>query len=138
MSELISTKEKIVRSRDVVVPMAARAIALCEGCPMAKFCKVEGTGDCPPPEVLESAAADYTPVSYKNQLMDDSVNTVMANLKPKPIIKPPQKPVAPKPVKKPVQNKPRPQPIRGETVVDAIAEAIIAGLGMTAVTSATK
>ena len=147
MSEFINNQEKSSKRPLVAPPMAMRAIALCEGCPMAKFCSVKGSGDCPPPEVLEVAsggdfdAAETT--SYKNQLLDNSQNVVMANLKRKPAPVPEKvaKPPTPKPVKKPAPKpapKQRPHNRTGEKLIDCIAENILSALGMTAVGAATS
>lgn len=80
MSERMKTLE---RPTTVSAPaMAARAVALCEGCPMARFCVTKSTGECPPevvvPEVVEK-------VSYRDALQDEGQSMVMASMQIKPI-----------------------------------------------------
>ena len=55
MSELlIKDPEMLLPSKQAVrSEIASRAVALCEGCPMAKFCASKNTGKCPPPEIKQ-------------------------------------------------------------------------------------
>lgn len=68
MSELLLNKE---RNRPVVRPRELGAVA-CAGCPFAELgCPKQGSGDCPPPEVIEAKQA--APL-----LEDDRFSTVWA------------------------------------------------------------
>jgi|GEM_PF-840129 len=93
----MNTKE-VIRERtnlSVAPPMAARAVAICEGCPLAKFCATKAVSPCESPQVrtlqIEHLGGDYggssldKPVefSYRKQLMDDTVPFVMADLRKK-------------------------------------------------------
>jgi len=73
------------------LPMAARAVALCEGCPMAKFCVTKEASPCETPQVrqvhIESGGGGYgemidKPIreSYLEDLFDPTKLTVMAEL----------------------------------------------------------
>lgn len=55
MSELlIKDPEMLLPSKQAVrSEIASRAVALCEGCPMAKLCASKNTGKCPPPEIKQ-------------------------------------------------------------------------------------
>lgn len=101
MSEMLMKEPEMLlpRKQAVQSEIASRAVALCEGCPMAKLCASKNTGKCPPPEVkqqmLESidigdGGANTAPVSYRKQLLDDSIPSVMAQLTPKPVVKKPE------------------------------------------------
>lgn len=85
-TELLKTKE-LRTAPNANAPMAARAVALCEGCPMARFCTAKGSGDCPPngsgnEKVFGSQAESRA--SYMSDLYDDSVGFVgMNKIKPK-------------------------------------------------------
>ena len=87
MSERIITREIDTSTPQALPSMAARAVALCEGCPMAKFCTTKQPGNCPP-EVLQfdgfvEQARDMPerPKSYLKDLLDDSKPVVMATPK---------------------------------------------------------
>lgn len=103
-------------------PMAARAVALCEGCPMAKFCVVKSVAPCETTTVremhIEAGGGGYDglmldkPVrtSYRDDLLDPSKNLVMAELqklqKPKEMV---QLPPTPRPPVSVVSMKKKPQ-----------------------------
>lgn len=113
------------------IAMAARAVSLCEGCPMAKFCVVKEVAPCETPQVkqmhIESGEDSYgamldKPVreSYLEDLFDPIKLTVMAELQKKKeqqqlqskLLAPTAKPAL-QPVKKAEQSKPpRPVPVR--------------------------
>lgn len=90
MSEaLVHSQEKprvVLRAQPEI---ASRAVALCEGCPMAKFCATKSTGDCPPPvvkremlEMVRDSGPEALPqASYRTQLLDDSIPSVTATLR---------------------------------------------------------
>lgn len=130
----MNSKERLIRPRDFSAkePMAARAVALCEGCPMAKFCVVKTVAPCETISVremhIEAGGGGYDgsmpdkPVrtSYRDDLLnpDPSKNLVMAELqrlrKPKEVIQPPPTPRSPVPV---VSLKRKPQtPLRPPVV----------------------
>lgn len=145
MSELlIKDPEMLLPSKQAVrSEIASRAVALCEGCPMAKLCASKNTGKCPPPEIkqqmLESidigdGGANTAPVSYRKQLLDDSIPSVMAQLTPKPVVKKPEiRPshlplpkAAPRPApmaKLPERRQP-PRPMRQQNDMSAIGRAV--------------
>ena len=93
----MSTMEILRERRDVATaqPMAARAVALCEGCPLAKFCATKAVAPCETPQArtqqVEISGGDFgggsldKPVvtSYRAQLMDDKIPFVMADLQKK-------------------------------------------------------
>ncbi len=103
MSEHLKTRE--IQPATISQPLAARAVALCEGCPMAKFCVTERPGECPPDirqfdgSVEQPMTMSQPPKSYRKQLRDDSQLVVMAT--PRKVEQPPglQVPV-PKPTHK--------------------------------------
>lgn len=111
-------KEKLTPPKEPVVaaPMAARAVALCEGCPMAKFCAIKAVAPCETPVEqavqIESAGGGYDgamldkPVqtSYRKELMDDTQPFVMANLQKK-------KESPPKPKQAPMRPAPKPHAV---------------------------
>lgn len=100
------TQEKLSSRRETTatVPMASRAVALCEGCPIAKFCVIKQVAPCETSvqreTQIESGGGDYSgglldkPVtvqaSYRRELMDDKIPFVMANLQKKKDIAPSQ------------------------------------------------
>jgi len=110
----MNSKEKLSRPRDIhaAEPMAARAVALCEGCPMAKFCVVKTVAPCETTAVkqmhIEAGGGGYdgpmldkpVRISYRDDLLnpDPSKNLVMAELqklqKPKEIVRPQPQPVS--------------------------------------------
>ena len=88
--------EKLIEQKKPVpqIPMAARAVALCEGCPMAKFCVVKDVAPCETTAVKEmhiDASGGYDsptidkPIrtSYRGDLFDPAKLTVMAELQKK-------------------------------------------------------
>ena len=80
MSERTKTLE---RPTTMAAPaMAARAVALCEGCPMARFCVTKNSGECPPEVVAPETDQS---VSYRDALQDDGRPVVMANLQIRPL-----------------------------------------------------
>lgn len=123
MSEVTTISREGVRRPVVVAPdIAARAVALCEGCPMAKFCMTKNTGDCLPQvkqQMIErpiDGGGVPAPIrSYRKDLLDDSVPVVMANLQKKPQPKRPEpRPThlplpkaVPKPTIKPLEKRER-------------------------------
>lgn len=137
MSERIATKEK--QSAVMGQPIAMRAVALCEGCPMAALCAGEATQTCP-----SGYASAYTqvergrdtlPKSYLKELLDDSLPIVRATPRP---IQSPQLPRRPptKPQKaaqeitisrQPRKNKQLP---KGETMADILADMMVDMLGV--------
>lgn len=144
MKERLAVRKKL----PVAVPMAARAVAICEGCPMAKFCAVKDANLCPSPEAAvggeyATASLDLPKLSYRKELMDDDVPFVAAKLQPAslpkpmpkqaprlqaapslsmpPVAKPKQVPM-PRVVKKPIEVPRRPD---GETVGDILADIMI-------------
>lgn len=119
----------------VVRPIAARAVAICEGCPMANFCKKQDAGDCPDSVEYTGTDTVSTPVkaSYRRELMDDTVPFVGAQLRQRPPEASKQKPPASRP-------KPTPPPARRparsrESLPEAVAEALLVALGMRAVSA---
>lgn len=87
--------ERIVRRRPrIAEPLSARAVALCEGCPMAALCASMAVAPCetvtPRVEHIEQDG-DYVaygrdkPVvrSYRNELMNDAMPIVMADIRKK-------------------------------------------------------
>lgn len=111
----LTTKERLPLQREkaAAAPMAARAVALCEGCPMAKFCVIKEVAPCETPlqrgEQIESGGGESggsaldkplpPRTSYREALMDDSVPFVMANLqKKKETALPRPQPAPPRPV----------------------------------------
>jgi hypothetical protein len=97
MNETLTKERLPLKPRPMTTePMAARAVALCEGCPMAKFCAIKTVAPCETPVQRETqieSGGDYSggsldkPVavqmSYRRELMDDRVPFVMANLQKK-------------------------------------------------------
>ena len=74
------------------LPMAARAIGICEGCPVAQFCVVKAVAPCETPAVkemhIDAAGGGYdgstldkpVQMSYRKELKDDGIDIVMANM----------------------------------------------------------
>lgn len=137
MKERLAERKKPTPAK----PMAARAVSLCEGCPMVKFCVVKDTGVCPSPEVAMGGGdcAVAPKVSYRKELMDDSIDTVMAKLQPasapKPKALPPRAIARPKPAPQPaaiprsatkpkaIERAPRRQ--AGESMPDVLADILL-------------
>jgi hypothetical protein len=108
----MNSKERLLKPRDLnaMEPMAARAVALCEGCPVAKFCVIKAVAPCETPvqqeAQIESGGGGYEgpvldkPVrtSYRNELFDMSKKLVMAEVqklqKPKEIARPKPQPIS--------------------------------------------
>lgn len=160
----MKTKEQLrtPRDLDVAVPMAARAVALCEGCPMAKFCAVRVVAPCETPqernEQIDAGGGGYEAVaqqpempvrrSYRNELMDDSLPLVMAKLQkkkePLPVFRPPAvkkaeavthavaKPRPAVPPRKPTPPRPR-RETAGEGTGDILADIMLSMLSVRAV-----
>lgn len=137
MSEVTTISREVVRKPVAVAPnIAARAVALCEGCPMAKFCMTKNTGDCPPPQVKQQmieraidGGGEPAPIrSYRKELLDDSVPVVMANLQKKPQPKRPEpRPThlpLPKAVPKPTIKSPEKRERRPRRVAESNMTAI--------------
>ena len=107
-------KERLIsRNLRAVTPLATRAVALCEGCPMAKFCAIKTISPC------ETASAQQTRIesggeyegiiapslpkrSYKEELMNDAIPIVMADLQKKKELPVPPTPKLPLSVKSPL------------------------------------
>lgn len=120
----MNTKEILRKPGDMTAaaPMAARAVALCEGCPTAKFCAVKTIAPCETPEVktvrieagggYEDSSLDKPiQTSYRKELFDPSQEFVMANLqKKKEIHLPASKPIPPRPAAVPAVVKPIARP----------------------------
>lgn len=129
-------KEKLVvaNAQKVAAPMAARAVGLCEGCPMARFCKKRGSENCPSPAELASAGANELrsiKTSYRRELMDDSVPFVRAEVRPKaPSSAVKTSFVNKQPPKKPPTSLGR--RANKESLPEIVAEALIISLGMRA------
>lgn len=123
-------------------PMAARAVALCEGCPMQMFCQTRGSGDCPPERSgYDGGAADNPPkLSYLDELADDSIGTVIAQLAPKqkPPVKKPTKAVIKKPdtKKPPKKDKIKPTPQSHESFLGLAADVVLAMFGISSINAA--
>ncbi len=87
MSERGITHEIGAPTTKALPSMAARAVALCEGCPMAKFCTTKQPGNCPPEiqqfDGIVEQAQDMPerPKSYLKDLLDDRKPVVMATPK---------------------------------------------------------
>ena len=87
MSERVMAHEMGVPAAKALPSMAARAVALCEGCPMAKFCTTKQPGSCHPEiqqhdGILEQVAdVPERPRSYLKELLDDNKPVVMATPK---------------------------------------------------------
>lgn len=93
----MNTKERLMKPLETSAraPMAARAVALCEGCPMAKFCVIKTVAPCETrvqqEAHIESGGGDFgganldKPVrtSYRDDLMDPLKPVVMAELQKK-------------------------------------------------------
>ena len=164
MIEQLKLKPEITR-RPVIAPeLAVRAVAICEGCPLATLCKQRDSGVCPSsaelPELQMIDMGGAEPTSYRTQLLDDSVGTVMANLVP---VRPKVQPVVTTPLPRrtpprakqslPMQTRQTKQPLartqparRGqvrypqtphtsgrETLGDALADVFALALGRRAV-----
>lgn len=98
----MNTNEIIRERKDSTTaqPMAARVVAICEGCPLAKFCATKAVAPCETTEVrtqyIESTSGDYggtvrdepVQLSYRTQLLDDTIPIVMANLQKKKDLRP--------------------------------------------------
>ena len=94
--------QELLRKRqsrsEVPQKMAASALNLCMGCPLAAICPTKTPGECPPAlaeKAVEYSAygGDYAPpikTSYLKELLDDSKPTVMAKLARKPAPAPPR------------------------------------------------
>lgn len=87
-----------------ISPMAARAVGLCEGCPLAKFCAIKPVAPCETEasreDRIETSGGSYdgnlvpeldkpVTLSYRKQLMDDTIPTVVADLRKRKDIRPP-------------------------------------------------
>ncbi len=137
--ETLQSREMVQRTT-ARQPMAARAVALCEGCPMARFCQAKSTGECPP-DIATDAGGYEQPRSEsysRDKLFDDRINSLFAA----PVIKPalpqqspkPPRAAAPPPQSQPPQQQMRRErprgvdvPRKGETIPDKLA-AIITGI----------
>lgn len=116
MNRQEAVKERRRLRPDVPQKIAAGAVALCVGCPLAAICPTKAPGECPfdlAEQLIDDG--DYAPpikTSYLQDLLDDSKPTVMANLVRKPL--PPSRPVKAKPPTKPPVQTPvaKPVPIR--------------------------
>lgn len=124
---------------EVPQKMAAGAVNLCMGCPLANICPTKTPGECPPQlteQIDDYGGGDYAPpvkTSYLKELLDDRQPTVMANLVKKPVSTPklapkpspaPPRPtplITPKPAKKPQPPK-RPPQYAHEQLGEAIAD----------------
>ena len=99
MSERGITHEIGAPTTKALPSMAARAVALCEGCPMAKFCTTKQPGNCPPEiqqfDGIVEQAQDMPerPKSYLKDLLDDRKPVVMATPKRVAQTKNPQRPI---------------------------------------------
>lgn len=118
--------------------MAARAVALCEGCPMQMFCQTRGSGDCPPEKsgYVGSATENLPQLSYKEQLDDDSINTVMAQVIPKvkPLVKKPKIIDKKQPAKsKSPVKKLKPTRDSHESFLDLAADIVLAMFGISSI-----
>lgn len=137
--------------------VGTRAIALCVGCPMANLCQKKIITPCESPieqhVVVDRGGAVEAvyeqPKSYRKELMDDSIETVIAQVQPAPPVpmkrsgqaKPvPQSKIPTKqlPVSAPRMKKPTPRRIPGETIGDAIADFFALALGREAVGAVSK
>ena len=156
--------EKVaVAQKRIPQEAGARAVVLCGGCPMAQFCAKKMAAPCESPieqRVVIDAGSDVAsaPQSYRTKLLDDSINTVMARLTPKPTLPPktplkvppkqppkpaPKTPPSPQPkpirISKPSARKPHRAPKRrGEPLGEIIADMFAVALGVRAVDAATK
>lgn len=147
MSELLkANKERTLRP----ITQAQLCVVACAGCPLFKANLCGGkkpNGECPPADVggIDSVAvAGEQPVkmTYKKELLDDTVGTVRANLSKKPALSKTPQTATPVPVQKmPSRHnsvKSR-QPSRHETAFgNAIADFVAACLGNTAVKQSSK
>ncbi|MEO5949717.1 MAG: hypothetical protein ABIP74_04905 [Candidatus Saccharimonas sp.] len=112
------------RNLAAVIPMASRAVAICEGCPMAKFCATKTVAPCESTEVraqqIEDSGGEYITgnhdkpieLSYRKQLMDDKIPLVLANLhkkKEQPLL--PTRPSSIPPISKRVVPQSRARPM---------------------------
>ena len=89
----------------VAGPLAARAVALCEGCPMANLCATKQPEECSfPKEQYGDSAPDIPqpPVSYRKDLFDEQKQIVMA----KPRLVRPRPTPAPRPFARSHGSKP--------------------------------
>lgn len=157
----MNTIEKLSAPRDLTAagPMAARAMALCEGCPMAKFCVVKDVAPCETPVVKNlhiEAGGGYDgstldkPIrtSYRADLFDDSKLTIMADLQKqkekqkiqtKPVERSSthisqlsnkvQQPDQPRAATKPITKKPTAERV-GERAPDLIARIFMSMIGV--------
>lgn len=153
-------KERRLRP-EVPQKMAAGAVNLCMGCPLANICPTKTPGECPPQlakQVVEYGGdGDYAPVktSYMSELLDDSKPTVMANLIRKPVPPPKRTPKAVLPSRPPVlpvlrsaslkspKQPPKPRPKRPpayphEQLGEAIADIFYAMLSVRSLKSITS
>lgn len=158
-------RQELVKQRrlrpEVPQKMAAGALNLCMGCPLANICPTKTPGECPPQlaeQVVEySGDGDYAPIktSYMSELLDDSKPTVMANLIKKPVPPPKRTPKAALPIHPPVlpaphstppkspKQPPKPRPNRSpayphEQLGEAIADIFYAMLSVRSLKSTTS
>lgn len=83
MSELLLEDKPVIRPREL------GAVA-CAGCPFAQLgCPKQGTGDCPPPQVVESkVAAALLDDDSAGQVWASSGGSYFATVTPPPMTKP--------------------------------------------------
>lgn len=112
----------------------ARAIArarlgntACNACAIADICSVKDIGECPEPsstiEINNGRDVYSEKVSYKSALFDDSVGFVRADLRPRPVDRPPVN-KTPKPEVSPSKIERKSISLR-EGVADKLAEMVI-------------
>lgn len=134
MNEKLLTREN-QKSNITAQPLATRAVALCEGCPMAALCAAKNTGECPPGlnDTYNASESEErsAPGSYMKELLDDSVPIVRATLRPVVSYVPLPKP-APQPHPKQPMPTPRtrlspkpPSTPKGETMAETLADIVV-------------
>lgn len=116
--------------RPIKLPTQELGAVACAGCPFVQLgCPKAGSGDCPPPAVIESKSA-------RALLEDDSISNVQAGgdtyygvpiKREQPTAPPAEKPkvvkVAPQPeIKKPFPKKPEIKRPKRQSVFEALAE----------------
>lgn len=134
MSEKLLTRED-QKSNIAAQPLAMRAVALCEGCPMAALCAAKNTGECPPglDETYSNAESEgcSPPTSYMRELLDDSVPIVRATPRPvaphAPLLKttPPPRPKQPMPLPRTKLPPKPPSAPKGETMAETLADIVV-------------
>ena len=145
MSERGITHEIGAPTTKALPSMAARAVALCEGCPMAKFCTTKQPGNCPPEiqqfDGIVEQAQDMPerPKSYLKDLLDDRKPVVMATPKRVAETKNPQRPITRPPKSNASQQQARRKPIVaqqaavGESIPQKVADVIMDMFGVNSI-----